>query len=234
VEREGYAPVVELIAARLPAPRPVVVGIAGGVAVGKSTMAAAVADGLAGRSTVVVATDGFLLPNAELERRGLGARKGFPESYDDEGIRSFLRGVRDGHPDVTAPIYSHERYEVVADRRQPVAGTDVVVLEGVNALRFAGLLDVRVYLDAAEAAMEEWYVARFRRWCVDPPPGTFYAGFAGLEPETVGSIAREVWRAVNLVNLRTHIAPTRAAADVVVEKAADHRVARVLVPEARR
>jgi type I pantothenate kinase len=220
-------PVVDLIVARLPPARPAVVGLAGGVAVGKTTAAEALRAGLAPMEVAIVATDGFLLPNAELERRDLVARKGFPESYDQPAIREFLAAVRRGDAGVGAPLYSHETYDVVPDRRQSVDGSAVVVFEGVNALRYADLLDLAVYLDAAEADMEDWYARRFRDLCRDPPTGTFYAGFAGLGPDEVDVVARQVWRAVNLPNLREHIAPARAVADVVVEKRADHSVASI-------
>lgn len=226
VDHEALAPVVDAVREMLPAPRPVVVGVGGGVAVGKTTAAVAIAECLVGTPVDIVATDGFLLPNAELARRGLVSRKGFPESYDEHALLAFLDAVRCGEA-ARAPIYSHETYDVVPDQYLPVAGAAVVVLEGLNALRAPDRLDLAVYLDASEAAMEDWYARRFVELCADPPSGSFYAGFAGLDAAAVDAIARDVWRAVNLPNLREHIAPTRARADLVVEKRPDHSIAEV-------
>jgi type I pantothenate kinase len=226
--------VAERVLRCLPSARPVVVGLGGGVAVGKSAAARAIAAALdaalgtaPGAAAVVVSADGFLLPNAELERRGLDARKGFPESFDDPAIRAFLGGLRAGGPAPSAPLYSHTIYDVDPDRRQPTAGYPVVVFEGVNALRYTDLLDLAVFLDADERVMEQWYVTRFVALCTDAPPGTFYAGFAGFDADAREQIARDIWRAVNLPNLRECIVPTRDRADVVIEKRADHSIAAV-------
>jgi type I pantothenate kinase len=205
-----------------------VIGLGGGVAVGKSRIASDLA--AARRGTSVVSTDGFLLPNAELARLGLGARKGFPETYDDGAIRAFLAAVRGPGEPPTAPIYSHEAYDVVPDRRESLAGTEVVIFEGVHALRHGDLLDLAVYVDASEQDMEDWYAERLLVLTREPPPGTFYAGFVGLTPEEIDALARDVWRAVNLPNLREHILPTRERADVVVEKRADHSIVAVRGP----
>lgn len=219
------------IAARAVAAAPgrAVIGVGGGVAVGKSRIASDLAAALPGPA-IVVSTDGFLLPNEELARRDLTTRKGFPETYDDEAIRAFLTAVRGPGEPPTAPIYSHEAYDVVPDRRQSLAGAQVVVFEGVHALRHADLLDLGVYVDAPEQAMEDWYAERFLALTRDPPPGTFYAGFVGLAPEEIDALARDVWRAVNLPNLREHILPTRERADVVLAKRADHSIAAVRGP----
>ncbi len=224
--RDGYAPLARLVAARLDARRPLIVGIAGGVAVGKSTAAAAVRELLAPREVGVVATDGFLLPNAELESRGIMHRKGFPESYDAPAVEQFLDALREGGCEVTVPVYSHVTYDVVAGERLPVGNPHVVVLEGVNVLQFADRLDVGVYLQAPEDAMEAWYVVRFLELCEHPPPGSFYESFTGFEVDARRALARDVWRGVNLVNLRECIQPTRRRAHIVVEKRADHAVAR--------
>lgn len=227
----GLAPLVELAArAAAGAPGRAVIGVGGGVAVGKSRIASELAASLPGIPATVVSTDGFLLPNAELARRGLTTRKGFPETYDDEAIRAFLAAVRGPGDAPTAPIYSHEAYDVVPDRRQSLGGARVVIFEGVHALRHAHLLDLAVYVDASEQAMEDWYAERFLALTRDPPPGTFYAGFVGLPPAEIDSMARDVWRAVNLPNLREHILPTRNQADVVLDKRADHSIAAVRGP----
>jgi len=232
VDHGALAPVVDAVRALLPAPRSMVVGVAGGVAVGKTTVAATIAECLVGTPVQIVATDGFLLPNAEIARRGLAARKGFPESYDEPALLAFLDAVRNGEV-AWAPVYSHETYDVVPGASQRVAGAAVVVLEGLNALRAPERLDLAVYLDASEGAMEDWYARRFVELCADPPPGSFYSGFSGLDLVAIDAIARDVWRAVNLPNLRDHIEPTRAMADLVVEKRPDHSVAAVRVTRVR-
>lgn len=224
--REGYSPLARLLAARADLAPPVLVGLAGGVAVGKSTAAAAVRELLHPRPVSVVATDGFLLPNAALEARGILHRKGFPESYDTTAVEEFLAAVRRRDPDVGVPVYSHVTYDVVDGERLPVGRPDVLVLEGVNALRFADHLDVTVYLHAEDEDMEAWYVTRFLELCETPPPGSFYAQFGDFGAEERTAFARDVWRGVNLVNLREHIRPTRARAQILVAKRADHSVAR--------
>jgi type I pantothenate kinase len=225
--RDGYAPLARLVAARSDTPRPLILGIAGGVAVGKSTAAAAVRELLAPRHVEVVATDGFLLPNAVLEARGILHRKGFPESYDAPAVEQFLDDMRRANAEVTVPVYSHVTYDVLAGERLPVAKPDVLVLEGVNVLQFADRLDIGVYLEAPEAAMEAWYVARFLELCENPPPGSFYEGFAGLDVGARRALAGDVWRSVNLANLRESIQPTRRRAQIIVGKRADHSVARM-------
>jgi type I pantothenate kinase len=180
---------------------------------------------LAPRRVEVVATDGFLLPNAVLDARGLMHRKGFPESYDVPAVESFLDAVRRGDGDLSVPLYSHETYDVV-EERLPIAPAEVVVLEGVNALQFADRLDVAVFLHAEEAAMEGWYVARFLKLCETPPPGSFYEQFGRYEVDARRALARDVWRGVNRVNLREAILPTLPRAHVVVHKREDHSVAR--------
>jgi type I pantothenate kinase len=225
--REGYAPLARLVAQRATEVTPLIVGIGGGVAVGKSTAAAAVSELFEPGRVVVVATDGFLQPNAVLEAQGILHRKGFPESYDAAGVAAFLDAIRRLEPEVTVPVYSHVTYDIVFDERRTIPRPDVLVLEGVNALQFSDRLDVAVYLHASEAAMEEWYVARFLELCADPPPGSFYAQFRGLGADELRGFAVNVWEAVNLVNLRECIRPTLEHADVIVEKQPDHSVGRI-------
>ncbi|MGZ4688980.1 MAG: type I pantothenate kinase [Acidimicrobiia bacterium] len=225
--REGYAPVARLVARRAEAVQPLIVGIGGGVAVGKSTAAAAVAELFEPGRVEVVATDGFLLPNAVLEERRILHRKGFPESYDSPAVEAFLDAVRSRDRAVTVPVYSHVTYDVVAGERVTLAPPEVLVLEGVNALQFSDRLDVAVYLHASEDAMEDWYVTRFLQLCQAPPPGSFYEQFGELDVDARRSFASGVWHGVNLVNLRECIRPTRGRAHVIVEKRADHSVGRV-------
>lgn len=215
-----------LIQARLPAARPVVVGIAGGVASGKSRLANEVPGVLPTVRAEVTSTDGFLYPNVELARRGLESRKGFPATYDTDRLRAFLDAVRVGDLPQTVPTYSHRTYDV-ADAVRVVDAVDVVVVEGVNVLESAAdLLEVGVYLDAAEEDLERWFRERFVALCAASrdDPTSFYRAFADLEPVAVNALAAQVWRDVNLVNLRDHIAPSRDAATCVIELGPDHHV----------
>ena len=210
-----------------------VVAVAGPVAVGKSTLATDVADALrsAGASAEVVSTDGFLLPFADLSARGLIARKGFPESYDVDALRQFLAAVRhavDRTHEITVPVYSHETYDIVPGERRPVPPSDVLVLEGLNALyATAGLVDLGVYVDAPLPVIEDWYVTRFLRLCAEAEPGSFYSQFAGMDRPALEDAALQVYRAINLPNLLEHIRPSRDLADVVIEKRPDHGVGEV-------
>jgi type I pantothenate kinase len=220
--------------ARLRPASTAVVAVAGPVAVGKSTLAAEVAEALraAGTSAEVVSTDGFLYPSAELSARGLAGRKGFPESYDVDALRRFLAAIRDAvdraHA-VTVPVYSHETYDIVPGEQHAVPPSDVVVLEGLNALyATTGLVDLGVYVDASLEVIEAWYVERFVRLCDGAEPGSFYGQFAGMEREALVSAALHVYRAINLPNLLDHIAPSRSLADVVIEKRPDHAVGDVV------
>ena len=207
-----------------------VVAVAGPVAVGKSTLAGLLAGALRDRGlgAEVVSTDGFLLPGADLAARGLTLRKGFPESYDVTALRAFCATVRDtvGRVDpVGVPVYSHEIYDIVPGEFRRVPPTDVVVLEGLNALSATGgCTDLGIYVDAPLPVVEQWFVERFLRLVADARTDatSFYARFTGLTPAAQEEMARSVYRDVNLPNLTEHIAPSRALAEVVVHKGADH------------
>jgi type I pantothenate kinase len=206
---------------------PTVVGLAGGVSVGKSTLAEELRAELPGRVDVL-STDGFLFPNRVLAERGLTSRKGFPESYDVDALRSFLTAARAGGLPRPAPVYSHVTYDVAGERL--VAPVDVLVVEGLNVLAAAAdLLDVGVYLDAAEEQLEAWYRSRFCELVAEAEhdPSSFYRTFVGRDSDQIATIADYTWRAVNLVNLREHVAPSRARADCVITFGPDHAVAAV-------
>ena len=214
---------------------PVVVGIAGSVAAGKTTLAQALRVELEQRNitTTVVGTDAFLFPNRVLAERGLIARKGFPESYDVVALLAFVDALRTARDDVVIPVYSHETYDIVTDGRVVVrpGDVDVVVIEGINTLgALAHRLDLAVYIDAAEEDLARWYVARFQELCrqAREDPTSFYRMFETLDAEQIEAIALETWRSVNLVVLRGHVAPTRALADIVVVKGPDHVVLELL------
>ncbi len=225
----GYEPLVDAVRelVRAEPDGVVVVGIAGAVCVGKTTTSERLAALLDPMATEIVTTDGFLLPGSELERRGLLMRKGFPESYDEAAIRTFLTSVRAGTEGVVVPAYSHEIYDVVPGDARGLRDAAVVIVEGVNVLRFADQLDLTVYIDAPEPVIEDWYVERFVHLCALAAPDTFYANFAGLDDAGRRMMAHQVWGAVNRQNLAEYIQPTRERAAVVVEKQADHSVRRV-------
>jgi type I pantothenate kinase len=222
---------------------PYVIAIAGGVAVGKSTTAR-ILQGLVARwpehpSVDLVTTDGFLLPNAELDALGLSARKGFPESYDLRRLVRFLIDIKAGQPEVTAPVYSHETYDIVPGVVQTFRRPDILILEGLNVLQpgsspqlfVSDFFDFSIYLDANEVDIERWYIERFLslRSTAFERPNSFYHALAGLSDGDIVAIARRVWRDVNGVNLQENIAPTRFRANVILEKGPDHGVRRIRV-----
>jgi type I pantothenate kinase len=203
----------------------VVVGVAGPVCVGKTTLSERLRTLLTPVTTEIVSTDGFLFPNHELARRDLTTRKGFPESYDTEAIVGFLGAVRHGPAGLRVPLYSHLTYDVV-DEEQVLADAAVVIVEGVNALQFTDALDLAVYLDAPEGAIEAWYTERLVRKFATAPPGSFYATL-GFDEAMQRAFAHDVWVGINRPNLAECILPTRDRASIVVEKDADHSVRRV-------
>jgi type I pantothenate kinase len=226
----GAGAVAALIERRRPSPTPVLVGIAGAVAAGKTRLAEDVAAELPGTRVEVVPTDGFLFPNAVLAARGLVARKGFPESYDRDALRAFLAAAGAGRLPRRVPHYSHLVYDIDGERE--VGAADVVVVEGVNILSAAAdLLDLRVYLEAAEADLAAWFRQRFLALRTEgrDDPTSFYRSFAEMGDAEVAAFADTVWREVNLVNLRDHIAPSRRLADVVITKGRDHTVTGIAV-----
>jgi type I pantothenate kinase len=202
------------------------VAIGGAVAVGKSTLAAALAGELAPLRVEIVATDGFLLPNDELGRLGLLMQKGFPATYDVAALARFLTDLRaTGRGE--APVYSHATYDRVPGEVRVVEDADVVIVEGVNALQpdIAAHVDLAVYLDADEPLVRTWYVERFLEQIAlaEADESSFYRRFVGLDGAGRRSMAESVWEAVNLVNLTDHIEPTRTNAHVVLLKGEGHR-----------
>jgi type I pantothenate kinase len=218
------------VTSRLATTRPVLLGITGGVGVGKSTLAAGVRDRLArdSVSAEIVCTDDFLLPNAELERLDLTMRKGFPGTFDDTALDAALRRL-EGGAEVRTPVYSHTTYDRVPGVERTIAPADAVIVEGVNALLppVVDRLDVAVYIDASEEDMLAWFVDRFLALCARAldDARSFYRGFTGMSVEQQRGIAEWTWREINGVNLRDHIAPSRQRATLVLSKRRDHSIA---------
>ena len=210
--------------------RPLLFGIAGGVGVGKTTAAADLGADLATRGlrSVRLSTDCFLHPNAVLSERGRLPQKGFPDTFDSALASDTISRMAAAEA-VEVPVYSHDAYDIVADRREHVAGdADVVVVEGIYALQpaIAEHLHVAVFLDAPEPLLRSWFVERFLELCrqAEADEASFYRLFVRLDEQARRDQAVAVWEGVNAVNLREHILPTSANAHVVVEKGDGHTV----------
>jgi type I pantothenate kinase len=223
---------------------PFVIGVAGSVAVGKSTIARLLRELLArweGTPRVeLVTTDGFLLPNAELERRGLMQRKGFPESYDRRALLRFVTKVKSGAEEVRAPFYSHLSYDIVKDAEIVVRRPDILIVEGLNVLQppsnghglaVSDLFDFTVYVDARTTDIAKWYEERFLKLQQGAfaNPRSYFHRFASLTPEEAVSTAASIWKSINEPNLVQNVLPTRSRADLVLRKSADHTVSSVLL-----
>jgi type I pantothenate kinase len=225
---------------------PFVIGVAGSVAVGKST-ASRLLKALLSRwpshpQVDLVTTDGFLLPLATLESRGLTHRKGFPESYDVRRLVHFMAELKSGAPEVQAPVYSHLRYDIVPGEYQVVRRPDIVIVEGLNVLQtgsgragrplplfVSDFFDFSIYVDAAEHDIEQWYIERFQalRETVFQNASSYFHRYAALSDEESVETARRLWSSINLVNLRENILPSRERAHLILEKGRDHAVRRV-------
>jgi type I pantothenate kinase len=229
--RRSLLEISRRLAALCPATPPFIVGVTGSVAAGKSAFVAALAQAWpppGARRIEIVGTDGFLLPNAVLDARGLTLRKGFPESYDDAAFGEALARAR--HGGVTFPGYSHVAYDVDPDLGRWIERPDVLIVEGLGLGPHRPLFDALIYIDAAEVDLEAWFVARFMRlWeGAEHDPASFYARFRNLDRAAATAFARSVWTGINLPNLREHISPQRALADLVVVKGPDHRIVEII------
>ena len=223
---------------------PFIIGVAGSVAAGKSTSSRILQTLLKrwpGHPRVdLVNTDGFLFPTAELERRDLMQRKGFPESYDRTALLTFLSDIESGRRDVKAPIYSHLPYDIVPNEYVVVDQPDVLIVEGLNVLQAgtgeAGMFvsdffDFAIYVDVEESVVKQWYISRFLtfRNSVFKQPGAYFSHFASLNEEEAIATATEIWDSINLVNLRNNIFPTRYRSDLILHKNQDHAIDRVFL-----
>lgn len=222
---------------------PFIIGVAGSVAVGKSTTARVLRALLARwpdhPRVDLLTTDGFLLPNSELERLEIMDRKGFPESFDTARLLNFLADVKSGVERVEAPVYSHFQYDILPGQLSVVERPDILIVEGLNVLQPATMpkngeaipfvsdfIDFSIYIDAEADVIENWYVTRFMRLrnTAFRDPGAYFHQYAAMLPEEAHRKALALWRTINLRNLEQHILPTRRRARLILEKGADHRV----------
>ena len=223
---------------------PFIIGVAGSVAVGKSTVSRLLKELLSrwdGTPSVeMITTDGFLYPNEELERRGLMARKGFPESYDRMGLLQFIGDVKSGAKEVSAPVYSHLIYDIVEGQRQTIKNPDVLIVEGLNVLQSPGpgqyvalsdFFDFKIYVDADTKNLTQWFLDRFEklRETAFTNPASYFHRYAEMPYEKALARANEIWTTINLPNLIENILPTRSRATLVLHKGAKHAVERVLL-----
>ncbi|MCC6110749.1 type I pantothenate kinase [Limosilactobacillus fermentum] len=224
---------------------PYIIGIAGSVAVGKSTTARLLQILLKrlmpDRRIEMITTDGFLYPNAELKRRGIMARKGFPESYDMDRLLTFMNDVNAGEDQVTAPTYSHSVYDVMEDHPQTIYKPDILIVEGINVLQLpttqrlfvSDFFDFSVYVDADASLVEKWYLERFGMLLdtAFQDPTNYYYPYAQGDRAEAFKMAKQVWKDVDLPNLNDYILPTRTRADVILHKTEHHYIDRVYLRE---
>jgi type I pantothenate kinase len=222
---------------------PYIIGVAGSVAVGKSTTARVLQALLARWSprpkVDLITTDGFLYPKSVLERQGLMQKKGFPESYDLPLLLSFLSDIKAGRHPVRAPVYSHLTYDIVPNQWAEIDQPDILIVEGVNVLQTGPLprdgkavpvvsdfFDFSVYIDAEESVLRNWYVKRFLalRDTAFHDPRSYFHRYAPLSDEEATATALAIWERTNLANLEDNILPTRPRATLILKKGADHGI----------
>ena len=223
---------------------PFIIGIAGSVAVGKSTVSRLLRELLArweGTPKVaLITTDGFLYPNQELEKRSLMQRKGFPESYDRMALLNFVADIKSGKEKVQAPVYSHLTYDIVPGKFETVSSPDVVIIEGLNVLQSPGpdqevtlsdYFDFKIYVDAETKNISKWFLNRFHelRESAFTNPASYFHRYAEMPLEKALEKASEIWQSINLPNLTENILPTRSRATLVLRKGDKHAVESVLL-----
>jgi type I pantothenate kinase len=225
---------------------PFIIGVGGSVAAGKSTASRVLQALLARWPNVpkvdLVTTDGFLFPNAVLDREGLMEKKGFPESYDVQALLRFLSDIKAGRRHVHAPIYSHLVYDVVPNVWIEIDRPDILIVEGLNVLQASRMpkdgtavpfvsdfFDFSIFLDADEAVLEQWYVSRFLtlRGTAFADPKSYFHRYSRLSDEKATTTATSIWNRINLVNLHENIVPTRPRADLILKKNEHHKIEEV-------
>ena len=227
---------------------PFILGVAGSVAVGKSTTGRVLRALLARwpdhPRVDLITTDGFLHSNAELLRLGLMERKGFPESFDTGRLLKFLGDVKSGVARVSVPVYSHVQYDILTGQSAYVEQPDILIIEGLNILQPADIpkdgaaipfvsdfLDFSIFLDADAATIEEWYLTRFMRLRATAfrDPAAYFHKYAAMAPDQAHRVALSLWRSINLPNLKENILPTRRRADLILKKGATHSIESVML-----
>ena len=223
---------------------PFIIGVAGSVAVGKSTVSRLLKEMLSRWQTTpkvaLITTDGFLYPNAELEKRNIMHRKGFPESYDRLALLKFVADIKSGADKVSAPVYSHLSYDIVPGETVEIESPDVVIIEGLNVLQSPGqdqdvalsdYFDFKIYVDAEVENITEWFLNRFEklREGAFTNPKSYFHKYAEMPYESALERANEIWRTINLPNLVENIQPTKSRATLVLKKGKQHAVESVLL-----
>ncbi|GAW98835.1 type I pantothenate kinase [Secundilactobacillus mixtipabuli] len=222
---------------------PYIIGIAGSVAVGKSTTARLLKvlmnHFFSDQRIEMLTTDGFLYPTSELKKRGLLTRKGFPESYDMKALITFLNDVKSGKELMEVPVYSHKNYDIVPDEVQEIERPDVLIIEGINTLQLpsseqiyvSDFTDFSIYVDARPKLIEEWYLERFKALLklAKNDPDNYYHSYTKVPLEHAVESAKNIWYSVDLPNLEDYILPTRNRANMIIHKGEQHIIDQVML-----